>query len=151
MSEILFYHLERSRIIDVLPDLLQKTIAKGWTATVRTGSADAVRALDDVLWTYTDDSFLPHGAEGKASDHPVWITAEDQLKEDAQILFLVEGATANPEGLGDLERCVLIFDGADADAVADARAFWKAAKEAEHQVTYWKQSVQGRWEQQGQG
>jgi DNA polymerase-3 subunit chi len=149
MTEILFYHLERASLETVLPGLLEKTLERGWKAVVRAGSRERVEALDGHLWTYRDDSFLPHGA-GKSDGErqPVWLTDGDDVPNAADVLFLVDGAEAEPSSLARFTRCVTIFDGGDAEAVAAARSFWTAAKTAGHDATYWKQSDSGRWEKQ---
>jgi DNA polymerase-3 subunit chi len=68
------------------------------------------------------------------------------------VLFLVDGAQpsnwANAR-LKDYARIVLLFDGRDANALSSARAAWKSAKDAGHDVTYWKESASGKWEKQG--
>ncbi|MEX0646066.1 MAG: DNA polymerase III subunit chi [Parvularculaceae bacterium] len=149
MTEILFYHLERASLESVLPGLLEKTLDRGWKAVVRAGSRARVEALDGLLWTYRDDSFLPHAAGGvEATRQAVWLTDGDDVPNAADILFLVDGAKAEPAALGGFVRCVTIFDGADTAAVAAARAFWKDAKAAGHDATYWKQSESGRWEKE---
>jgi DNA polymerase III subunit chi len=149
MTEILFYHLERASLDSVLPGLLEKTLERGWKAVVRTGSRERLEALDNHLWTYRDEAFLPHGAGGEGERHPIWLTDGDDAPNDPQILFLVDGARTDPSGVGDLERCVMIFDGDDEPAVTQARGFWKATAAAGHVVTYWKQTENGRWEKQG--
>ena len=158
MAQILFYHLERSGLASVLPGLLEKTLQNDWTATVRVGSAGGVQEIDNLLWTYSDEAFLPHGVpggvaggvSGDTTDHPVWITdAPGALKPEAELLFLVHGAKAEIAELAGLTRCVAIFDGADEEAVMAARQFWKEAKAAEHEMTYWKQTQAGKWEKQG--
>jgi hypothetical protein len=71
------------------------------------------------------------------------------LEEDAcQVLFLTDGATsgAGDGGLADFERCAVLFDGNDEAALAAARAQWAGLKDAGHDLTYWQQSDQGRWE-----
>jgi len=153
MTEILFYHLERARLETVLPDLLEKTLAKGWKAVVRAGSRMRVEALDGLLWTYRDDAFLPHGTgsmeDALARMQPIWLTDAEEIPNQAEVLFLVDGAEQPADSLAHFTRCVTIFDGQDDDAVALARSFWKAAKDAGHDVTYWKQSEGGRFEKQG--
>lgn len=149
MTEILFYHLERASLETVLPGLLEKTLERGWKAVVRAGSRERVEALDGLLWTYRDDSFLPHGAGGDGARQPVWLTDADDVPNEADVLFLVDGGYAAPSALGAFTRCVMIFDGGDEAAVAVARAFWKETKAAGHEATYWKQSESGRWEKQG--
>lgn len=149
MTEALFYHLERATLESVLPGLLEKTLERGWKAVVRCGSRAMVERLDETLWTYSDDSFLPHAADQERADaQPVWLTESDDNPNGADVLFLVDNALADASALGSLTRCVTIFDGGDEAAVASARAFWKEIKAAGHDATYWKQSPQGRWEKQ---
>ena len=148
MTEILFYHLERASLEGVLPGLLEKTLERRWRAVVRTGSKERAEALDAHLWTYRDDSFLPHGVTGEGADQPVWLTPGDDAPNNPQILFVVDGAETNLAAVDGLERCVMIFDGNDDDAVAAARGFWKECAAAGHEATYWKQSAAGRWEKQ---
>jgi DNA polymerase-3 subunit chi len=51
-----------------------------------------------------------------------------------------------PPDLTAYRRGVYLFDGHDADALAQARERWKAEKAAGHDVTYWQQAASGRWE-----
>jgi DNA polymerase-3 subunit chi len=151
MTEALFYHLETASLESVLPDLLEKTLQRGWKAVVRAGNRARIDALDEHLWTWRDDSFLPHAAGGDAelaARQPVWLTDGADVPNNANVLFAVDRAAISVDELSRFERCVVIFDGADAQAVAEARAFWKSAAAAGAEATYWKQSVSGRWEKQ---
>ena len=146
MAEVLFYHLEGRPLERVLPVLLEKTLERGWRAVVQTASQDYAEALDGHLWTYREDSFLPHGlaSERDAARYPIVLTPEAVNPNGAQVRFMVEGAPL-PEA-GDYARVVLLFDGGDESAVAAARQSWKAAKAAGHDVTYWQQNEAGKWE-----
>ena len=44
-----------------LPLLLEKTLERGWRAVVQAGSQERLDVLDQHLWTWREDSFLPHG------------------------------------------------------------------------------------------
>jgi len=148
-AEVLFYHLERQPLERVLPALLELTLARGWRAVVQSGSAERLEALDLALWTYNDESFLPHGVQrdGDAGRQPIYLTTGDETPNGAGVRFLVDGAAmAAFEGFS---RIVCIFDGRDPEATASARAQWKAARDAGCAVTYWRQSDTGRWEKQG--
>jgi DNA polymerase-3 subunit chi len=153
MSEVLFYHLERRGLDDVLPGLVEKTRERGMRALIRAESSDRAGAIDALLWTYDDQSFLPHAqqGDGEAADQPVLITVESGNPNGAQLLFLVGGAEA-PEWSSDaakaFARIVLLFDGRDPEALQMARAAWKGAKAASHDVTYWKETPTGKWEKQ---
>jgi len=152
MTETLFYHLERRRLEDVLPGLVEKSLSRGWRALVRADSAERSDALDTLLWTYDDQSFLPHAqmGDGEAAMQPVLITMEDGNPNGAEIFFYVGGAApASWNDVSALSRVVLLFDGRDGAALAAARAAWKEAKSAGHDVTYWKEDPSGKFEKQG--
>ena len=147
LPEIWFYHLTQSRLFDALPGLLEKGLARGWRAVIQTSSETHMKALDDHLWSFRDEAFIPHGAEGSglnAEDNPVWITIEEDNPNKANIRFLVDGAaTENLEGY---ERIVRMFDGHDPEALAAARECWKKEKAAGYAVSYWQQSEEGGWQ-----
>jgi DNA polymerase-3 subunit chi len=151
MTETLFYHLERRSLEEILPGLVEKSLARGWRAVIRTDSAERSDALDTLLWTYDDQSFLAHAqsGEGEASLQPVLITTENENPNGAQILFCVGGVQpADWNAVSALARIVLLFDGRDSSALAGARNAWKEAKASGHDVTYWKESPSGKFEKQ---
>ena len=137
--DVWFYHLERTSLDHALPELLEKTLARGWRALVRTPSRDRVDHLDGWLWSYRDDSFLPHGVERQ----PVLITTEMENANQANALFLIDGA--EPGDVAGYERCVLMFDGRDEAAVKEARGRWSAFKAMGATVSYWRQGETGGW------
>jgi DNA polymerase-3 subunit chi len=153
MTETLFYHLERRSLDDVLPGLVERTLERGWRALIKAESADRASALDSLLWTYDDQSFLPHAqiGDGDAKRQPVLITTEDANANEANVLFLVGGAEPpawNGAEANALTRIVLMFDGRDTDLLTRARAAWKEAKAAGHDATYWKEMPNGKFEKQ---
>ncbi len=144
--EISFYHLTRTTLEAALPRMLEKTLERGQRAVVRAGSAARVEALNGWLWTYQDRAFLPHGSakDGHAARQPIWLTDKDERPNEAQVLFLTDGATSEkPE---DFERCAVLFDGNDEAAASAARTQWRDLKDAGHDLTYWQQNHEGRWE-----
>jgi DNA polymerase-3 subunit chi len=152
MTEALFYHLERRTLDDVLPGLIERTLERGWRALIKADSADRASAIDSLLWTYNDQTFLPHAqvGDGDAKRQPVLITTEDGNANSANVLFLVGGAEPLPwDAPNELARIVLMFDGRDEAALAKARSAWKDAKAAGHDATYWKEMPSGKFEKQG--
>lgn len=145
-TEVLFYHLERKPLDAVIPGLLQRTLERGWRAVVQCGSQERLEALDLTLWTYQDDSFLPHGTakDGFAADQPIYLTTGPETPNGAGVRFLVEGA--EPVDFSAHARMVFLFDGNDPDATERARQQWRTAKAAGLPVSYWKQGPDGRWE-----
>jgi DNA polymerase-3 subunit chi len=146
MAEVLFYHLTESTLEDALPGLLERSVERGWRAVVQTGSDERRDSLDAHLWSFRDDSFLAHGSdhEAHAAEQPVLLTTSGANPNTADIRFLVEGAS--PPDLASYKRAVFLFDGHDAGQVDAAREQWKVMKAAGHDVTYWQQAADRRWE-----
>ena len=145
MTEIGFYHLKTSPLERALPRLVERALGAGHKVLVMATSRERIEALDRALWTFDEASFLPHGsaATGLAERQPVWLTSMDENPNGADLLILTDGAEST--ALASFARCLDLFDGNDAEAVALARRRWAAAKAAGHNLTYWQQTDAGGW------
>lgn len=152
MPEIAFYHLTRGSVEQTLPTLLERSLARGWRVVVQAASARRVKALDAHLWSYRPESFLPHGtkADGAPETQPVYLTCEEDNPNHADVRFFIERARMAPALIGDTApaiRAALLFDGADDEELADARAQWKELRELGYSLVYHQQSERGGWEE----
>lgn len=132
----------------MLPELLEKTLQRGWRALVRSGAPAGLEELDAWLWTYRDETFLPHGlsTEPFAPHQPVLLTTGQENPNEAHALFLIEGA--EPGDLAGFTRCIVLFDGRDDAALNSARGLWKSVKGQGLPASYWRQGEQRGWEKQ---
>ncbi len=143
--EFWFYHLESQPLHAVLPVLVEKTLGRGWRAILRFSTQERLETIDGALWTYREESFLPHGTtrDGPPERQPVLLTLDGGNPNGAHALFLLETATEGERQR--FARIVRLFDGADGEARALARQEWKDAKAAGLAVSYWKQDAGGAW------
>jgi DNA polymerase-3 subunit chi len=150
MTEIRFYHLQQTPLERALPDMLQKALDSGRRVVVQSADSAAVEKLNDMLWTFRPDSFLPHGTkkEGYAESQPVWLTDAEENPNGAQVLILTHGA--QNADMASYALCCEMLDGNDDDAVAAARQRWKTYKDAGHTLTYWQQNERGGWEKKAE-
>ncbi len=149
MTEVGFYHLTVTPLDRALPKLLERTMLAGERAVVLAGSEERVQALNGLLWTYEDRSWLPHGSarDGFEADQPIWLTTVQGNPNSAGFLFLTDGVAA--DDLAAWTRVFDLFDGRDDGAVAAARQRWKVARDAGHALSYWRQTDRGGWEKAG--
>lgn len=145
-GEIWFYHLERSTLDQVLPELLDKALQRGWRARIRISDPERREATDEHLWTWRDDSFLAHGMADQphAERQPIVLTAGLENPNGSQALFIVDGSDFDVTE--EFERCFIIFDGRDETALLQARERWRTLNGRGADLAYWKQSQEGRWE-----
>ncbi len=153
MTEIWFYHLQRRTLEDVLPGLLERALQRGWRAVVQGASEERIAALDEHLWTHSDDSFLPHGSarDGDPEMQPIFLTTGADNPNRASVRFLIEGAEIAPilDRGESYERLMFLFDGNDPEALAGARTQWSGLKSRGLTLSYWQQGEDGRWEKRG--
>lgn len=151
MSRVDFYHLQNQSLENVLPKLLEKAYETGKKIKIKIGNEERIEFINSLLWTYDDQSFIPHGSkkDGFAELQPIWLSASDDNPNNAEMLFLVDGAKVSLELVNGFERVFNIFDGNSETAVAEARSFWKELKTSDAEIFYWQQDEAGRWKQKG--
>ena len=143
--EYWFYHLEASTLEGVLPGLLEKTLAKGWRALVKLPEANLAQ-LDEFLWTFRDDAFLPHGREDEpqAELQPILLSATTESAKGFDAVFLLDGAEI--KDMEGVSRAMVMINGRADDDVKRERIRWKALKETGASLAYYQQNARGGWD-----
>ncbi len=145
-----FYHLSRTSLERAAGPLLEKCLQKNWRVLAVSESSSRRAALDEALWTYDDQSFLPHGqAEAAGLDQaaqPVLITDKTENVNEASVALLMDGAELPVDA--PFERCMVLFDDGDDPTRQKAREQFKAAKDAGLTARYFQQSGRG-WTEAG--
>ena len=135
-----FYHLTASPLERVLPSICEKVLGTGERLLVVADAALLAR-LDEILWSYAPESFLPHGRD-RSEEQPVLLAEEPVATNGATNVALADGRWRE-EAL-DFARTFYFFDSGGLD---DARGAWRALKGREGvESRYWKQEG-GRWVQ----
>ncbi len=131
MPRIDFYvlpdHQEKGRSL-LACRLADKAYSLGHTVYLFVSSEARAAALDDLLWTFRQDSFIPHerypliGAEGS----PVLIGVASPAEVNAQVL--INCTDGLPEGFERFERVVELVD-QHPEVLAQSRERFKQYRE----------------------
>ncbi len=108
-----------------------------------------LKALDDALWTYKPESFLPHATarDATAAKQPIVLTTEAANVNGAALRVFVEGAEIDLDPASAVyERVILMFDGGNEAELEAARRQWSRLKGQGFALAYWQQTDAGRWE-----
>lgn len=152
MPEIRFYHLQQTRLEDVLPVILERALERGNRALVLTSSEERAESLSGYLWTYRPDSFLPHGTarDGSADTQPIFLTHRPEENPNrADLLILSENS--DHVALSSFTLICDIFDGNDEQSLQDSRQRWKERKAKGFTLVYYQQNEAGKWEEKARG
>ena len=149
MTRFDFYHLQKAPLEQVLPLLSEKAYGTGKRTKILLGTEERVEFINSLLWTYNEESFLPHGSkkDGFADEQPIFISTSEENENSAEILILADGAKLDIAKLSGYERVLNIFDGNNETALNEARAYWKEIKSLEGELHYWQQKDNGSFEQ----
>ncbi|MEL6436842.1 MAG: DNA polymerase III subunit chi [Pseudomonadota bacterium] len=147
MTEVTFYHLTETTVDEALPGLVEKALARGWRVTVQADGDTARDDIDALLWSHDQTAFLPHGRDGDepAADHPIYVTTTPANPNASQMRFVINRCS-QPDDMQAYARVAMMFDGGNGDTVHHARENWKQLNSEGHDLTYWKQNAEGRWE-----
>ena len=146
MPMVMFYHLTRSSPEQTLAILLRRSLEAGWRVMVRGTDQGGLERLDAALWQGPEDSFLPHGLQGGAQDalQPV-LLGQGAIGNSAQALLLIDAAQTTTIEVTALERVMVLFDSANEQALASARALWATLISAGLPAQYWSEEA-GSWQ-----
>ena len=134
-----FYHLSASPLERVLPSIAEKIAAGGGRLLV-VAEEPLLARLDEQLWSYSRDSFLPHGRE-RPESQPILLSPEPVPVNGAENIALADGRWRE-EALG-FSRIFYFFDQEGREA---AREAWRGLKgRPEVEARYWKQDELGKW------
>ncbi len=149
MTRVDFYHLQKAPLESVLPKLCEKAYSTGSNIKILLGTEERVEFINSLLWTYAEDSFLPHGTkkDGFIEDQPIFISADTSNENNAKLLILADGAMPDLNVLSEYDRILNIFDGNDPIALNNARSYWKQIKQTDAELHYWQQNDKGVFEQ----
>ena len=136
-----FYHLTASPLERVLPSVAEKVVAGGGRLLV-VAEPGLLARLDELLWSYARDSFLPHGRD-RAENQPILLSAEPEAANGATNIALADGRWRD-QALG-FARAFYFFDDGAREAARDT---WRTLKgRPEVEARYWKQDERGKWVQ----
>lgn len=149
MKEIRFYHMTQSPLEKTLPDLLAKTLGRGWRAVVVLENRGAIDEISSLIWGYRPHAFLAHSVKGDGmeKESPLYLSTEIENPNSANVLFLCNGTILGGEG--DYDLVCDLFDGRFDDTKAAARERYVAYREKGYSLTYWQQTETGWTNQNG--
>lgn len=144
MTQISFYHLSSLSLEKALPKLLEKIIITKQNSIILTRNPEQTELLNDVIWTYSTRTFIPHGSNKDKwpNEQPVYLTHEMTNPNDSSILINVTGEIHSITGF---EKYLDIFDGNNEEEVLEARKRFAKFKTDGFTIKYWKQQANGSW------
>ncbi len=114
--------------------LIEKAYKNGHRVYVHTENEKEAHAIDELLWTYRDDSFIPHNlyGEGPEPAPPIQIGFQEKPEKHRDILINLSHSV--PAFFSQFNRILEVVS-TDPDTQARARENYRAYRTQGHDIT----------------
>lgn len=145
MGDIAFYHCLTTSVDEALCTILEKILSLNERAVVMSLNQARLMQLDQFLWNYKPDGFIPHGtSQEEFTEHqPIFLTTEEYVPNGARYLVLMDGA--NSKDPHHYKRVIEVFNGGNEEEVVLARQKWQAYKKDNFELIYFRQTEEKNW------
>ncbi len=112
MTRIDFYILEASEdasVEEIACRLAEKGLAKGSRVYIQCRDRTQAESLDKQLWSFRENSFVPHSTEAEDEQIPVCLGTKDPPLHHHDLLINLSGRV--PEGYARFERILEVVPG----------------------------------------
>lgn len=119
--------------------LCEKAMSQGMKIYIHTDTEQAAQEMDDLLWSFKPESFIPHAIIGideeldADEEIPVFIGCGQSC--DAKATLLINLSTQIPDFHADFERIAEIVPNAET-AKSDLRERWNTYKEKGYELKH---------------
>jgi DNA polymerase-3 subunit chi len=140
MTEILFVETTARRMEVQACEIAERNYLQGDKLQIIAENQEQAKRLDDLLWTFKPDSFVPHGiGTGSAdeSDQPVVIITEKERLGKINALLMMDYVEA--ELVSQFSRAVHLIVVDDPERLERSRGYWTELKEAGFTLRHQKQ------------
>ena len=134
-----FYNSSQRDIIADIFWLTEKLYKARNTILVYCKDYENVKIIDDFLWTYQDDGFIPHSIETKerSSIYPILITTNIHEDYEHNVLLALSGVLIKEKDWKKFSKAYYFFDDQENKEKENAREMWKSFSALNIACKYW--------------
>lgn len=140
--EINIYQTTEGQLISVIVRLLEKAHLSGYNCLFFSHILERVEIVDKTLWTFSTNSFIPHGSKklGFIDKQPIYLTNEYENPNNSEILIIVDSFDYSKFNKN-FKKIMMVFE--DASQLEHIQVIYQDLKNSNKNVNYWKQSATG--------
>ena len=139
LEKAFFYNATRREILNDIAILTEKLYKKNNHILLYCADQETVDTLDEYLWSYREDSFIPHSKKNneKKLFYPILITNEILNEHEHNILLVLNGVLIKETDWTKFNKVYYFFDEQNLEEKENARSMWKSFSSLEIDCRYW--------------
>ena len=147
MTQIIFYSTAPLQVEKTLFALLEKSLEKGNKSLLLFKDKEKCLSINEQLWTYKQNSFLPHISEDDQIydniDVPVYLSTKNENPFKAELLFSIDGFL--PDNIDHFERVIIIIDVNDELLNEKYKNYYLDINKNFEDIVFYKSDDDGKW------
>ena len=147
MTQIIFYSTAPLQVEKTLFALLEKSLEKGNKSLLLFKDKEKCLSINEQLWTYKQNSFLPHISEDDQIydniDVPVYLSTKNENPFKAELLFSIDGFL--PDNIDHFERVIIIIDVNDELLNEKYKNYYLDINKNFEDIVFYKSDDNGKW------
>ena len=139
LEKVYFYNSSERDIVSDICVLTEKLFLKNDSIVIFCTDQETVAVVDDFLWAYKEDGFIPHSIKNneKPSIHPILITTRIDEGCEHDILLVLNGVLIKEKDWQKFAKIYYFFDDQDNIEKENARSMWKSFSSLDAECKYW--------------
>jgi DNA polymerase-3 subunit chi len=147
VTQIIFYSTAPLQVEKTLFALLEKSLEKGNKSLLLFKDKEKCLSINEQLWTYKQNSFLPHISEDDQIydniDVPVYLSTKNENPFKAELLFSIDGFL--PDNIEHFERVIIIIDVNDELLNEKYKNYYLDINKNFEDIVFYKSDDNGKW------
>jgi DNA polymerase-3 subunit chi len=147
VTQIIFYSTAPLQVEKTLFALLEKSLEKGNKSLLLFKDKEKCLSINEQLWTYKQNSFLPHISEDDQIydniDVPVYLSTKNENPFRAELLFSIDGFL--PDNIEHFERVIIIIDVNDELLNEKYKNYYLDINKNFEDIVFYKSDDNGKW------
>ena len=139
LEKVYFYNSSQRDIVADIAVLAEKLFLKNDSILIFCTDQETVSVVDDFLWAYREDSFIPHSIKNneKPSGYSILITTSIDERYEYDILLVLNGGLIKEKDWQKFTKIYYFFDDQDNKEKENARYMWKTFSSLNAECKYW--------------
>ena len=128
LEKAYFYNSSHRNVVADISLLIEKLFKEKNRILVCCKDLETVEVIDDFLWAYKEDGFIPHSiaTKEKYSNYPILITTEIHEDYKHNVLLALSGVLIKEKDWRKFSRAYYFFDDQENKEKENAREMWKS-------------------------
>ena len=139
LEKVYFYNSSHRNVVADISWLIEKLFKEKNRILVCCKDLETVEIIDDFLWAYKEDGFIPHSIETKdrSSIYPILITTNINEEHEHNVLLALSGVLIKEKDWRRFSKAYYFFDDQENKEKENAREMWKSFSALNIVCKYW--------------